>query len=128
MKPKNHTIYIRQGATVRYEMQFNFDCTGKTVRAHVITRNRKTKLGDFTIEWVNQVTGRFNLILPHTITTTITEEALWELMVIDNASQERFYYVTGVADWVPGSMMPYLWGTSTLTLAITGSALGEVTL
>jgi hypothetical protein len=106
MKPAPYTIYIRQGATLRYLMQFAFDCTDKTVLAQLWTRNRKTKLADFTIEWVNRVTGIFYLVLPYTITATITEEALWELMVIENLSQERQYYLTGLADWVPGSILP----------------------
>jgi hypothetical protein len=127
MKPKNHTIYIRQGATVRYNMQFAFDCTEKTVRSHVLSRNRKRLLADCTIEWVNRVAGRFNLVIPHTTTAYITEEGIWELMVIDNASQERDYHLTGVADWVPGSMFPPIFGTSDITLDITGTARGEVT-
>jgi hypothetical protein len=106
MKPAPLTIYIRQGATLRYRMQFAFDCTDKTVLAQLWSRNRKTKLADFTISWVNRVTGLFDLILPHTVTALITQEGLWEMMVIENLSQERQYYITGLADWVPGSITP----------------------
>jgi len=127
MKPNSQTLYVRQGATLRYLMQFNFDCTNKTVIAQLWPRNRKAKLADFTIEWVNQVTGIFYLVLPHTTTSVITQEGIWEIMVIDNASQERRFYLSGVADWVPGCILEsVVTGTSDKLLSILGTAAGII--
>jgi len=137
MKPKNYPLYIEQGATVRKRLQFNFDATYKTIVAQLWAKNRKTKLADFAIEWVDKPTGVFYLVLLPTITATINQEALWELMVIDNPSQERYYYLTGRADWVPISILtafespppPFLaeFGASTVTLSIIPSSTGVLT-
>jgi len=106
MKPKNLPIYIQEGATFRKRLQFNFNCLDKTVVAQLWTRNRKTKLADFTIDWINRDDGLFDLVLPYPITDNLDQEALWELMVIENLSQERQYYLVGNADWVPNSTSP----------------------
>jgi len=74
--------------------------TGYTVSAALWTE-RRTKLLDFTLTWINQALGQFKLTLTDTQTTGLSGAAIWDLLVID-PSGLKDYYIRGDVTIEPG--------------------------
>lgn len=71
--------------------------TGWQVVAQVWNQARTTKYADFTTEYVNRATGQVRLKLGHSSTTTLPNQAVYDVLLI-NALGERSYYLEGSID------------------------------
>ncbi len=66
------------------------DLTGYTVVASLWTERRR-KLLDFTLTWVDQALGQFTLTLTDTQTSGLSGAAVWDLLVTDPDGAKDYY-------------------------------------
>jgi hypothetical protein len=59
-------------------------------------RRRTTKYADLVVEWVDQGTGLFELVLQYPATTAVVQDGVWDLLVIQ-PNGDRFYWLEGAA-------------------------------
>lgn len=69
--------------------------TGAQVLAQVWDKKRTIMYGAFTVTVSNPTTGTISLLLPHTVTTSLPEEARYDVMVIRPGGL-REYYLQGI--------------------------------
>lgn len=69
---------------------------GMTVLAQVWDKGRTTKLGDFDVEVTDEANGEVTLTLNHAITAALPSEARYDVMVVDDDSDFRSYYLEGI--------------------------------
>lgn len=72
------------------------DLTDKTVLAQVWNKARTSKLGDFSVEVTDVAGGEVTLTLGHAITEVLPAEARYDVMVVDDLSSLRSYYLEGI--------------------------------
>lgn len=95
--PGTHNITIPRRATYRQRFQLPFDCTGHQLYAQVWTTSRRTrKLMDFSIEWIDQDTGEFDLVGESIDTQRVSKNGYWDLLVV-YPSGESDYWIRGTA-------------------------------
>jgi hypothetical protein len=106
--PATYNLRIPQRATFRQEFTLPFDCTGKTVLAQVYNSRRTKLLLAFTTAWVDRAEevpdtdpqeyrGRFRLEADWELTREVKASGKWDLLVIDDATDERDFYLEGDA-------------------------------
>lgn len=69
---------------------------GKTVLAQVWNKQRTSKLGDFDVDVTDEAGGEVTLTLSHTVTELLPAEARYDVMVVDDATDFRSYYLEGI--------------------------------
>jgi len=95
--PGVYPINIPRRATFRQRFQLPFDCTGHELYAQAWTTVRRTKkLLDFSIEWVDQVEGIFDLVADSVDTQKVSGDGYWDLLVV-YPNNESDYWVRGPA-------------------------------
>ena len=86
--PAYYEVVIPNQATFSQDFQLKnsagvaLDLTGHTIRASIWTEDKRILLADFTVTWINQVLGKFNLYLSENKTTAMTKNGMWDLLVI----------------------------------------------
>lgn len=86
--PAYYEVVIPNQATFSQDFQLKnsagvaLNLTGHTIRASIWTEDKRVLLADFTVTWINQVLGRFNLYLSEDKTTSMTKNGMWDLLVI----------------------------------------------
>lgn len=102
ISPCDYDIVIPQRATFSQQFQLRdsegdpLDMTGYSVSAQIWTPGKTVKLADFTIDWVDQDTGQFRLILPAAVTREMTADGYWDLLVTQpNGTKD--YWLRGAA-------------------------------
>lgn len=86
--PAYYEIVIPNQATFSQDFQLKdsagaaLNLTGHTIRASIWTEDKRILLADFTVTWINQVLGKFNLYLSEDKTTSMTKNGMWDLLVI----------------------------------------------
>lgn len=101
IKPARRDITIPQRATYRQRMRLKaggqpLNATGYQLVAQVWDRRRTTKYADLTVEWIDQATGLFELVLQYPGTTAVVKDGMWDLLVIE-PSGDRYYWLEGNA-------------------------------
>lgn len=100
MRPAVYNISVQRRADFRFTLELAsdsgtpIDLTGATVLGQVWDPARSTKHADFTVEYLNRPQGRVRLLLEYTKTTTLPNEAEYDVMVI-SAGGLRDYYLEG---------------------------------
>lgn len=95
--PGTWNIEIPRRATFRQRFQLPFDCTGHELYAQVWTTVRRTrKLLTFSIEWIDQATGEFDLVGESSDTQKVTRDGYWDLLVV-YPNGESDYWLRGAA-------------------------------
>ncbi len=98
IKPATYNLRIPQRATLRLGIKLPFSCVGKTLVAQVWnSEKRTTKYLDCTIEWIDQTLGQFDLVADRHTTELVTKDGFWDLLVIDDATDEADYWLEGKA-------------------------------
>ena len=105
MKPGTLNLTVYQRATFRQSFDLGIDLSGYSVYAQVWDKARRTKYTDFTVEFTNQAAGQFDLVLSYTVTTGLTKDAYWDLL-IEEPSGERNYWLEGIVVIDPGYTAP----------------------
>lgn len=101
IRPGRRDITIPQRATFRERMRLKaggqpLNATGYQLVAQVWDRRRTTKYADLAIEWVDQATGLFELVLQYPASTAVVKDGVWDLLVIE-PSGDRRYWLEGAA-------------------------------
>jgi len=100
-------ITIHQGATFNLDLQYKdstgagVDMTGYTVESKIVDRVDSNVLATFTSTFTDRPTGKFNLKLSSAITTGITVEGLYDVLVTE-PSGEKFFLLQGRTKLDPG--------------------------
>jgi len=81
-----------------------FDCAGKTVLAQVWNARHTVMMLAFETLWIDRsetvgsaVRGRFRLRANWEATSEVTKSGLWDLLVIDDATGDREFWLQGKA-------------------------------
>jgi hypothetical protein len=105
--PAPYDITIHQGATFEVELQLlngdstPTDLTGFTVSGTIWDRLGVRKLAVFASPWVNQASGIFKLRLSSSVTSGITEQGAYDVLITE-PDGDTFYLMEGTAFWSPG--------------------------
>lgn len=99
--PARRDIKIPQRSTYRQRMRLKADgvalnATGYQLVAQVWDRRRLTKYADLTVQWVDQATGLFELVLQYPGTTAVVKDGVWDLLVIQ-PDGDRYFWLEGNA-------------------------------
>jgi hypothetical protein len=108
--PARYDITIPQRGTFRQRMRLKTEgvpliAIGYQLVAQVWDRQRTTKFADGVINWIDQATGLFELVIQYQVTRLITEDGRWDLMVIEPGG-DRYYWLEGTAFLDPNYSEP----------------------
>jgi len=98
IKPATYNLRIPQRATLRQPMKLPFSCVGKTVVAQIWDQARTEKLLDLAVEWTDRAAGEFNLYATRQQTELVERSGVWDLLVIDDATDDADYWLEGTAN------------------------------
>ena len=102
IQPGCYDITIQQGASFDQSFQFKdsngdpIDLTGYSVAAEVWAEQKRSKFADFTVAWLDQAQGSFQLSMNAVTTSKITESGGWDILVT-NPNGTSDYWVRGNA-------------------------------
>jgi hypothetical protein len=100
MTPASYNIIIPQRADFSLDIQLKdstgtpLNMTGYSVEAEIWTERRTNRLANMVVTFTDRPTGKLNLSIPNSVTTTITSVGVWDLLVI-NPSGKRDYWIRG---------------------------------
>lgn len=100
--PGKYDITIHQGATFKLSLQYKdslgnpVDMSGYTVAAQLWNRLGTTKLSNFDFSWTTQASGSFDLELSSSVTSGITEQGQYDVLVTEPGG-DKFYLLQGNA-------------------------------
>lgn len=107
VEPAQYDITIYQGATFDLLVQYKdntgtpVNMSGYTVTAKLFNRKGTAKLADFTSSFVTQASGLFRIKLAASVTSGITEQGQYDVLLTDPNS-DKFYILEGAAFWEQG--------------------------
>ncbi|MFZ9656060.1 MAG: hypothetical protein ACO29V_10455 [Limnohabitans sp.] len=102
MNPGTYNIRPQRRADFQLNLTFKtsegvpIDLSDFTVLAQVWDKCRTTKYGDFTVDTADEVDGNVILTLGYAITEVLPDEAYYDVMLIDDSSGLRSYYLEGI--------------------------------
>lgn len=111
VQPGQHNITLQRRADYELALQFKdstgapINLTGWTAYAQVWNRERTTKYADFTVVYVDRLTGQIKISLTDTQTTTLPNEAYYDVL-LENPSTLREYYLEGIVYVSEGYTVP----------------------
>jgi hypothetical protein len=101
VQPGQHNISVQRRADYDLSLQFkdstgaNIDLTGWTAYAQVWDAGRTVKHADFAITYTNRVTGSISIALTNAQTTTLPDEAFYDVL-LEDTNGLRNYYLEGI--------------------------------
>lgn len=107
IEPGKYDITIHQGATFELPVQYKdstgapVNMSGYTISGTLWNRNGNTKLSDISTPWTAQVSGMFKLRLEATVTSGLTEQGQYDILITE-PSGDKFYLLEGIAFLNPG--------------------------
>lgn len=102
MDPARYDITIHQGATYQIALQYKdstgtpVNMSGYTLEAELWNRTGTTKLANFDTPWTVQASGMFKLKLTSAVTSGITEQGQYDLMITEPGG-DKYYLLQGTA-------------------------------
>lgn len=100
--PGKYDITIHQGATFDLRLQYQdgsgvpINMSGYTVQAQLWNRIGTNKLSDFAVSWVSQASGCFQILLSSTVTSGITEQGQYDVLITEPGGS-KYYFLQGTA-------------------------------
>lgn len=107
LSPEDFPITIHQGATFELDLAYQdsngaaVNLTGYTVSGQLWNRTGTTKISNFSTPWITQASGTFKLKLAASVTSGITEQGQYDVMLTE-PSGDKYYILQGVAFLDPG--------------------------
>jgi hypothetical protein len=95
--PAYYEIVIPNQATFKQTFQLKNDSgapinlTSYQLRASMWTEDKRAKLADFALTWVDRTIGKFDLSLSEAVTTTMDRDGMWDLLVVNPDSTEDYW-------------------------------------
>ncbi len=102
MDPAHYDITIHQGATFQFALQYKdstgtpVNMSGYTLEAELWNRTGTSKLANFDIPWTVQASGMFKMRLASTVTSGITEQGQYDLIITEPGG-DKYYLLQGTA-------------------------------
>lgn len=102
MEPAHYDITIHQGATFELPLQYKdstgtpVNMSGYTVAAQLWNRLGTSKISNFAFSWAVQASGAFKLRLANTVTSGITEQGQYDVLITE-PSGDKYYILQGAA-------------------------------
>ena len=102
MEPAHYDITIHQGATFELPLQYKdsagtpVNMSGYTVDAQLWNRLGTSKISNFAFSWTVQASGAFKLRLANTVTSGITEQGQYDVLITE-PSGDKYYLLQGTA-------------------------------
>lgn len=102
MDPAVYDITIHQGATFELRLQYKdasgvpVNMSGYTIDAQLWNRLGTAKLSNFLVPWENQASGIFKLRLTSSVTSGITEQGQYDVMMTEPGG-DKYYLLQGNA-------------------------------
>lgn len=96
MEPARYDITIHQGATFNLGLQYRtgsgvpVNMSGYTVSAQLWNRNGTAKLANFATPWVSQASGLFGLLLDSVVTSGITEQGQYDVLITEPSGSKSY--------------------------------------
>lgn len=100
IQPGVYNIKLQRRADYSVELQFKdankvpINLTDWSAIAQAWDMGRTTKYADFAVTYVDRFNGRLKLSLSHTVTATLPQQMVYDVMLI-NPAGERAYYLEG---------------------------------
>lgn len=94
--PGNYDITIHQGATFELEVAYKdpsgvpINMSGYTVDAQLWNRLGTAKLANFSSSWTSQASGTFTIGLASNVTSGITENGQYDVMVTEPSGKKSY--------------------------------------
>lgn len=107
MEPGRYDITLHQGATFVLDLQYRgsdgtpVNMSGYTLNAQLWNRFGTEKFADFDTPWVAQSSGNFQLRLTSAVTSGVTEQGQYDLLITE-PSGDKYYLLQGTAFLDPG--------------------------
>ena len=101
VQPGQHNISVQRRADYDLSLQFKdstgaaINLTGWTAYAQVWDAGRTVKYADFAITYTNRSTGTISIALTDVQTTTLPDEAYYDVL-LEDSSGLRNYYLEGI--------------------------------
>ena len=101
VQPGQHNIEVQRRADYDLSLQFKdstgaaINLTGWTAYAQVWDAGRTVKYADFAITYTNRVTGSISIALTDAQTTTLPDEAFYDVL-LEDTNGLRNYYLEGI--------------------------------
>jgi hypothetical protein len=102
MNPGTYNIRPQRRADFQLNLTFKtsegavIDLTDYEVLAQVWDKCRTVKYGDFTVDTADEAQGNVVLTLGYAITEVLPDEAYYDVMLINETSGLRQYYLEGI--------------------------------
>lgn len=96
IEPGKYDITIYQGGTFKLDLQYKdsdsnpVNMSGYTVTAKLYNRTGDTSLASFTNTFTNQGDGKFRLSLTPAVTSGITEQGQYDILVQEPGGDKYF--------------------------------------
>ena len=107
VEPGRYDITLDQGATFELPVQYKdpagtpINMSGYTLDATLWNKTGTVKLATFSTPWVSQPSGMFKMRLEAAVTSGVTEQGQYDLLVT-TAAGDKFYLLEGTVFWNPG--------------------------
>lgn len=94
--PGSYDITIHQGATFQMQVAYKdpsgvpINMSGYTVEAQLWNRLGTAKLANFASSWTDQASGVFLLSLASNVTSGITEQGQYDVMVTEPSGNKNY--------------------------------------
>jgi hypothetical protein len=101
VQPGQHNIEVQRRADYDLSLQFKdstgaaINLTGWTAYAQVWDVGRTVKYADFAITYTNRSTGTISIALTDVQTTTLPDEAYYDVL-LEDSNGLRNYYLEGI--------------------------------
>lgn len=105
--PASYDPTLYQGASFELEVAWEdennmpVNMSGYTVSGQIWNRLGTERLAILTTEWTVQASGMFKLTLPASVTSGITEQGRYDVLVTE-PSGKKYYLLEGTVKWNPG--------------------------
>lgn len=102
MDPAHYDITLHQGATFIRDVQYKdsagvpINMSGYTINAQLWNRTGTAKFANFQTPWIAQASGMFQLQLSSAVTSGLTEQGQYDVMVTEPGGN-KFYLLQGTA-------------------------------
>lgn len=96
MDPAKYDITIHQGATFELAIAYKdpngvpINMSGYTVQGQLWNRLGTSKLADFSSSWTAQASGTFRIGLASNVTSGITENGQYDVMVTEPSGKKSY--------------------------------------
>jgi hypothetical protein len=96
MDPAKHDITIHQGATFELQIAYKdpsgvpINMSGYTVEGQLWNRLGTSKLANFSPSWTVQESGTFTIGLASSVTSGITENGQYDVMVTEPSGKKSY--------------------------------------